>query len=223
MAQPGRWWGNGVQPAGDPGTARSTWGGCHGPQMPGKGPPVAADLTPGGSLDPTTLPGLCWALEQGARWGCGQSPQGERDAGGCPCLSPPFAAGERPAPWSHVGSLSRRAPRGHLHVPPFHQALEGHWGSVPAAAGPRHHGQMSSASVGGKLSVGISGDGCLSVRHGAREPCAIWRGLGSLGPCLAWGSLQGGFPTRRPCCTGRGVPPLAVGSPCAVSQLPWAG
>lgn len=77
MAQPGGWWwGNGVQPAGDPGTASSAWRGCHGPQMPGKGPPVGAGLTPGGSLDPTTLLGLWLGTGAGCPVGTWAEPPG---------------------------------------------------------------------------------------------------------------------------------------------------
>lgn len=33
-----------------------------------------------------------------------------------------------------------------------------------------------------ELSVGITGDGCSSVRLSAHNPCASWHGLGSLEP-----------------------------------------
>lgn len=109
--------------------------------------------------------------------------------------------------------------------PPFCRALEGHQGSVLAAASPRQRRQMSSVSVGGKLSVGITGDGCSSVRCSAHERCAGWHGLGSLGP--AWPGGPSRVVSRlsqlRSCCSGWGVPPPAVGSPCAVSWLQWAG
>lgn len=71
--------------------------------------------------------------------------------------------------------------------PPFPPSPGGHWRSVPAAAGPRQCGQMSSVSTGGELSVGITADGCSSVRCSAHEPCASW------GP---WSPAWPGGPSR---------------------------
>lgn len=51
--------------------------------------------------------------------GMWQCPQGECSTEECPCLSLPFAAGERQA------VVSLWAPQCHLHVPLSHQALEG--------------------------------------------------------------------------------------------------
>lgn len=77
--------------------------------------------------------------------------------------------------------------------------------------------------MAGELSMGITGDGCSSMRLSAHNPCSSWHGLGSLQPCLAWGSLHGGPTTQLAVLLTLWLWGPTSGSPCPVSWLLWAG
>lgn len=173
-------------------------------------PLAQANQTSGGRWSPPPT----WGTASGwnkVPWECGQSPESEHSTGGCPCLSLPFAAGEHQAVVSlSLGCLVSPA------CPLFPPSPGGHWRSVLAAAGPGQCGQMSSVSVGGELSVGITADGCSSMRLSAHILVPAGTGWGLWSP--AW---PGGPSTVVSNTVG--CAPLTDDSPRALSWLLWAG
>lgn len=185
--------------------SRQCLGGCHGPQMPGKGSLVGAGQTPGDARSPL----LCWVPG-------GDGGRAPRASTGAPAH--PFGVDEHQM-WMNIRCVGlASAIRDHLHFPPFPPSSAGAPGSVFAAAGHGQRGQMLSVSVGGKLSVGITDDGCSAMQCGTHEPCASWHGLGSLWP---WGSLRVVSGLGQLCsgCSGRWGP----SSQLPVCCVTWAG
>lgn len=180
-------------------------------------PLAQTNRTAGGHWSPPPTWGTAGGWSE-VPWECGQSPESEHSTGGCHCLSLPFTAGEHQAVVSpSLGSLVSPA------CPLSPPSPGGHWRSVPAAAGPGQRGQMSSVSVGGELSVGITADGYSSVRLSAHNPRASWHGLGSLEPCLAWGSLHGGFPTQLAVLLWQMIPHVPCPGSCGQDERCWGG
>lgn len=116
-----------------------------------------------------------------------------------------------PLVWMSVRCVGlTSALRDHLHFPPFHQALWGHWGSMSAAAGPEQCGQMLSMSVGRRLSVGITGDGAQPCSAVPVNPVPAGMGWGPRG--------AGGLSAWSLGLAGCALDALAIGVP-AVSSL----